>query len=374
MPESPAPAAGRTGRPRQRPGNVAAYRFQWQEHPWPRDPRFQRLIVRATNPAGRQIEVAILTSNPHSDRRSVIRVMFNRWLQENDFGYMNRHVGINELTSRAHESYASIGAKLDDRQVKSREYKALRREKMHEESVLKRLLLKRVKQRKRYADQLRSERVERNRLNRQSKKRTEAPANAKQQRELKQPRRALERLVAKHDANKTKRAAKKTELDRLIADQTRAIEKAQQRMADSVREESRLQALIDEQYLRLDTRRKAFMDAVRISCRNIFCKLAAEFRPLYNNYRDDHFIVRELTRCSGIIHKRNGIAQVLLMPTMQFQPATKQIVQDFLARISRQINAHFNGRSMPVHIQLLDENTNDLDIDQHGLRWVSSPT
>jgi len=300
--------------------------------------------------------------------------MFNRWLQENDFGYMNRHVGINELTSRAHESYASIGAKLDDRQVKSREYKALRREKMHEESVLKRLLLKRVKQRKRYADQLRSERVERNRLNRQSKKRTEAPANAKQQRELKQPRRALERLVAKHDANKTKRAAKKTELDRLIADQTRAIEKAQQRMADSVREESRLQALIDEQYLRLDTRRKAFMDAVRISCRNIFCKLAAEFRPLYNNYRDDHFIVRELTRCSGIIHKRNGIAQVLLMPTMQFQPATKQIVQDFLARISRQINAHFNGRSMPVHIQLLDENTNDLDIDQHGLRWVSSPT
>ena len=361
-------------RARNNAEDLRCYRFQWQEHPWPRDPRFQRLIVRAVNPGGREIEVAILTSDPHRDRRSVIRVMFNRWLQENDFGYMNRHVGINELTSRAHESYASIGADLDDRQVQSREYKALRREKMHEESVLKRLLLKRVKQRQAHADQIRSERVAHNRLNRQIKKLTEAPANAKQDGELKKRRRALERLVAKRGANKTKRAEKKAELDRLIGDQTRAVENAQKRMADSVREESRLQALIDEQYLRLNTRRKAFMDAIRISCRNIFCKLTTEFRPLYNNYRDDHFIVRELTRSSGIIHERNGIAHVLLMPTMQFQPATKQIVQDFLARISRQINHHFKGRSMPVHIQLLDENSNDLDIDQHGLRWVSSPT
>jgi len=364
--------------------DLRCYRFRWQEHPWSRDPRFQRLIVRAVNPAGREIEVAILTSDPHRDRRSIIRVMFSRWLQENDFGYMNRHVGINELTSRAHQPYASLGGALDDRQVQSREYKAFRREKMHEESVLKRLLLKRVKQRKAHANQIRSERVERNRLNRQIKKLTclrrerdrqaEAPAKAKEERELKKRRRALERLVAKRGANKTKRAEKKSELDRLIDDQTRAVENAQKRMAESVREESRLQALIDEQYLRLDTRRKAFMDAIRISCRNIFCNLAMEFRPLYNNYRDDHFIVRELTRSSGIIHKRNGIAHVLLMPTMQFQPATRQIVQDFLARMSKQINDHFDGRSMPVHIQLLDENSNDINIDQHGLRWVSSPT
>jgi len=114
------------------------------------------------------------------------------------------------------------------------------------------------------------------------------------------------------------------------------------------------------------------MDAIRISSRNIFCKLTMEFRPLYNN-RDDHFIVRELTRSSGIVHKRDGIAHVLLMPTMQFQPATREIVQTFLAQMSQQINEHFEGRSMPVHIQLLDENSNDLDIDQHGLNWVSAP-
>jgi hypothetical protein len=287
---------------------------------------------------------------------------------------MNRHMGINELTSRDQESYTAIGARLEDRQVLSREYKALRREKMREESAWERLLLKREKQRTTQAAKIRSERATRHRLTRQIRKLSDAHGDANHHRELKQCRRALERLVAKHKANRIERRSRKQQINQLIDAQARAVETAGKRMAESVREESRLQALIDEQYVRLDTRRKAFMDAIRISSRNIFCKLAMEFRPLYNNYRDDHFIVRELTRSSGIIHKRDGMAHVLLMPTMQFQPATRDIVQIFLARMSQRINDHFEGRSMPIHIQLLDENSNHLDIDQHGLRWVSAPS
>ncbi len=181
-------------------------------------------------------------------------------------------------------------------------------------------------------------------------------------------------MVAKHETKKAKRKKKNDELDQLIDDQTRQAESADRRMAESVREESRLQALIEEQYLRLDTRRKAFMDAIRISCRNIFFKLATEFRSLYNNYRDDHFIVRELTRASGIIEKRDGIVNILLIPTMEFQPVTRIIVQKFLARISRQINEHFGAQYMPIRMQLLNEDSNDLNIDQHGLRWISSPS
>jgi len=354
--------------------DLRCYRFRWQEHPWPREPDFQRLIVRAINPGGREIEVSILTSDPDRDRRSVIGAMFNRWLQENDFGYMNRHVGINELTSRSHETYASIGDSLDDRHVLSREYKALRREKTGAESALKGLLLKREKQHETHAGKRRRERVEQRKLDRQIKKLNEADDDAKKERELRKRRRTRERLVAKHKENKDKRAEKKAELDQIIDEQRQKARDADERMGESVRKESRLEALIDEQYLRLDTRRKAFMDAIRISSRNIFCKLAMEFRPLYNNHRDDHFIVRELTRSPGIIHKRDGIAHVMLMPTMQFQPATRNIVQTFLAQISQQINEHFDGRSMPIHIQLLDENSNDLDIDQGGLKWVSSPS
>jgi len=353
--------------------DLRCYRFRWQEHPWPRAPRFQRLIVRTRKPGGREIEVAILTSDSNRDRRSVIRAMFNRWLQENDFGYMNRHVGINELTSRSHETYASIGDSLDDRHVLSREYKALRREKTGAESALKGLLLKRERLHETHAGKRRRERVERRKIDRQIKKLKEAGDDTRKQRELRKRRRTRERLVAKHKQNKDKRAQKETELDQIIDQQRQKVRDADKRMGESVRKESRLQALIDEQYLRLDTRRKAFMDAIRISSRNISCKLAMEFRPLYNNYRDDHFIAQELTRSSGIIHKRDGMAHLLLMPTMQFQPATREIVQGFLARMSRQINQHFQGRSMPIHIQLLDENSNDLDIDQHGLNWVSAP-
>jgi len=123
----------------------------------------------------------------------------------------------------------------------------------------------------------------------------------------------------KHEAKKVNRKKKNDELGQLIEEQARQAESADQRMAESVREESRLQALIEEKYLRHDTRPKAFMDATRISCRNIFFKLAMEFRPLYNNYRDDHFIVRELTRASGIIDKRDGIVNILLLPTMEFR-------------------------------------------------------
>jgi hypothetical protein len=349
------------------------YRFRWQEHPWPRDPRFRRLIVRAVNPGKREIEVSILASDPDRDGPSVIMAIFNRWLQENDFGYMNRHVGINELTSRAHETYSSIGNQLDDRQVQSRAYKKLKREKIRAESALSRLLLKREKQRKAHAGQRRTEGTERNALQRQIKKLEEDPGTTKRERELEKRQNALERLVAKHETKKAKRKKKNDELDQLIDDQTRQAESADRHMAESVREESRLQALTEEQYLRLDTRRKAFMDAIRISCRNIFFKLATEFRPLYNNYRDDHFIVRELTRASGIIEKRDNIVNILLIPTMEFQPVTRIIVQKFLARISGQINEHFGAQYMPIRMQLLNEDSNDLNIDQHGLGWISSP-
>ena len=83
--------------------------------------------------------------------------------------------------------------------------------------------------------------------------------------------------------------------------------------------------------------------------------------------------MRELTRASGIIQQREGIAQILLIPTMEFQPVTRRIVQDFLAQISQQINQYFAPRSMPIQIQLLNGDTDNLTLDQQGLRWVSAP-
>ncbi|KKM67799.1 hypothetical protein LCGC14_1467460, partial [marine sediment metagenome] len=66
-------------RPRNNAEDLLCFRFRWQEHPWPREPRFRRLIVRAANPGRREIEVSILTSDPDRDGASVIKVIFNRW-------------------------------------------------------------------------------------------------------------------------------------------------------------------------------------------------------------------------------------------------------------------------------------------------------
>ena len=87
-----------------------------------------RLIcVRATNPSGRTIELGILTDDADRPAQELIWLMFHRWLQENDFKYMEKHFGINQITSYASYSYEEIAKSLEDRQVKSGEYKALQK-------------------------------------------------------------------------------------------------------------------------------------------------------------------------------------------------------------------------------------------------------
>ncbi len=83
--------------------------------------------------------------------------------------------------------------------------------------------------------------------------------------------------------------------------------------------------------------------------------------------------MRELTRAFGIIEKRDGIVNILLMPTMEFQPATRIIVQKFLERISRQINEHFSVQYMPICMQLLNGDSYDLNSISMGLAGSHPP-
>ncbi|GAH19511.1 unnamed protein product [marine sediment metagenome] len=67
---------------------------------------------------------------------------------------------------------------------------------------------------------------------------------------------------------------------------------------------------VKEKRQELEKLEKSFMDAIRLSSLNIFYCLMDIFRPLYNNYRDDHVILRELTRAMGIIEKRDGVINI----------------------------------------------------------------
>jgi len=354
-------------RARNYESDLLAYEFCWQESPWVRDSRFRRIVVRARNPKGNEIEVAILASDREQSARQIIILIFSRWLQENDFSYLMNHFGIDELTSRAYESYSSLEGELTDRQVRSREYKAVMKKKRKVESGLSRLLLTRQKQqkliiRKRGDGQRKRECLESEFKNLEgrlkageSAENDDSHQNTSRQleRQKHKSHKALEKLIAKLEKQEQTDKGKQQELEVNIRAKTVEMENVENSLMETVRDESRLQALIEEQYFRLDMRRKAFMDAIRVSCRNIFYCLMDIFRPLYNNYRDDHVILRELTRSLGIIEKRDGVVTIGLLPAMEFQPKVRQIVSNFLEQMSNLINAHFGGRHLPVRIQLL---------------------
>ncbi len=112
-------------RPRNRAEDIRSYPLEYWDRTWPQDQRLRQIVVQATNPQGRVIQVAILTDDQKVEAARVVRWMFNRWLQENDFKYLDKHFGINQITSYGVTGYEELRQKVVDRQVRSAEMKAL---------------------------------------------------------------------------------------------------------------------------------------------------------------------------------------------------------------------------------------------------------
>ena len=356
-------------RARNNSTDLLKYEFRYQESRWDRDTRFRRLVVRACNPNGNEIEVAILASNEAQEAQKIIEVIFSRWIQENDFSYLIEHFGIDELTTRGYQSYSSVAGGLKDRQVRSREYRAFVQEKRKLEAAISRLLLKqqkhekKIKKKRREGEtKLKSAQQEckdlESRLERYIRWETEK-AHQKSYKQLKAKskrcKNMLETLLNKLGKEEQTGQQKRQEMETEINMKTLELEQVEQCMMETVADESRLQALIDEQYLRLEMRGKAFMDAIRLSCRNIFYCLMDVFRPLYENYRDDHVVLRELTQSIGIVEKREGKIHIQLTPAIEFQPKVREVVEEFLEIMSIRINEYFSAKWLPIQIQLLED-------------------
>ena len=129
-------------RARNNSKDLRSYHFEWIEKDWPKNEKIRQLIVRATNPSGNTIEVSILCDDKKRDASSIIWAMFDRWLQENDFKYLGKHFGIDEITSYQSQSYRELKESLDDRNVKNAAYLAICKERAQEKKLLGQLLLK----------------------------------------------------------------------------------------------------------------------------------------------------------------------------------------------------------------------------------------
>ena len=75
------------------------YHFEYIHRPWTKNPAIRQIIVRATNPNGRTVQLSILTDDTQRPVYETVRLMFNRWIQENNFKYLNKHFGINSINS-----------------------------------------------------------------------------------------------------------------------------------------------------------------------------------------------------------------------------------------------------------------------------------
>jgi len=263
-------------RPRNRAADVQTYTFKYLDTPWRKDPRMRLLRVRATNPKGNTMEVGVLSDDLERNAQDIILLIFQRWIQENDFKYLDNHFGINEITTYTTIPYDELQGYVSEKNMKSGEYKALE--------------VTRAELRKKLSKQL--------------------------LREHEHPRKNNKRAEA-------------------IQELTRRIEETGQQLAATQKETSRLEFLIEQAYVRLDTRNKHVMDAIKLIARNAFYALFAPFKERYDNYRDDHVLFRNLTQASGVLIEQAGTVEAILLPTPHYMPKTHRIIE----RVLEEINA-----------------------------------
>jgi DNA repair exonuclease SbcCD ATPase subunit len=204
-----------------------------------------------------------------------ILLMFNRWTQENDFKYLDEHWGINQITSYASVAYERLKDQLEQKQIKSGEYKALEQKTAQLKSQLSKLLL------------------------------------------------------SQHQH--PRKSAKRTER---IAALTQDLEQAQQDQAKAQKEVSRLEVLIQQQMVRLDTRNKRLLDSVKLIARNAFYQALQPFKTAYNNYRDDHELFRNLTHADGVLVESADQVEAYLLPTVNYPPTIEKIINQLLAEFN----------------------------------------
>lgn len=334
-------AAGRfrRARPRNHAGDLRHYEFQWQCSPWERDPSVRRFVVRATNPQGNTIEVAVLCTNPGIEPERAIWAMFNRWLQENDFKYLDIHYGINQLTSYASTTYGENAGQFEDRAVESGEHKKAASNLRKAEARLARTLLamrkaERIRDRAESEIELLGARI----------------ANAEERGGADEPRRRL----AKAKAQRTRTRKTIAGLAEKAEEEEREADRLREELASMLRDTSRLDTLVRQHYQLLDIRAKATFDALRIAAANMFAALVAHFRPIYGNYRNDHAMLRMMTRADGFVHADGQTVHVKLWLKGRFQKKQTRAFKRFLAEATEKANRHFEGRARPIRISILE--------------------
>ena len=256
---------------RNRAEDIKIYKFEYMDETWEKNSDMRLLRVSATNPKGRTIELGILTNDKGRASEEIIRLMFQRWIQENDFKYLDKHFGINQITSYAYTSYKELEKKVKDKQVKNGEYKAFYKERT--------LLRQKIKQ-----------------------------------------------MLFDEHQHPGKSSNRQEKIKKTFVEDKKLTEK----IGEYVQSVSRLELLIKKDYKTLNVAQKRIMDALKLIARNSFYKELRPFKEKYNNYRDDHVYFRNLTHAGGIMISDENMVEVQLFPTAPYTPSLRASIQKTL--------------------------------------------
>lgn len=319
----PAPLSGSFGleRTRNHAGDLRLYRFEYVDRPWATNPSLRQLVVQATNPAGRVVQVAILTDDSQRPAADIIRLMFKRWLQENDFKYLDKHFGLNQLTSYRSIPYQELKDQLTDRQVPSQLCRQLIQAGQEILRQQARVLV--VQERAQRAEKLRQENL------RILQEQMEQPGGESLLQTRTAERARLKTASQRYEKYRQQRQAK---LDRWHED----LKQNQAQKNAAQQEVSRVEQLIEQDMVRLDTSSKRVMDALKITARNLFYRALAPFKKAYNNYRDDHDYFRQLTLTAGVLRWTGQEIEVHLVPHLNYSPQLTNIIHKLMASLNEQ--------------------------------------
>lgn len=325
-------------RSRNRAEDVRTYHFKYLERPWAKAPKMRQLIVVATNPEGKSVEVGVLTDDPTRPAREALRLIFNRWLQENDFKYADKHFGINQITSYRTVPYEELKGKLQDRQVKSGQAKALSQARLGLERQQKRYLFAQEQADVRHA---RRQAVLAEWEKRAATPSGQAPAEGAK---------AQARGQAASQRYEAHRAERRQKIQALQAQ----LDTNRQQWATVAKEESRLEQLIAQGMQRLDTRTKQLMDAIKVAASNAFRQALKPFKEAYDNYRDDHDHFRQLTHSGGVLRWTGQTFEVHLLPQVNHPPALQAIITTLLEQLNATQPHLPDGSQRPLKFSLSD--------------------
>lgn len=305
-------------RPRNNAEDVRLHRFAYIDERWPKDSSIRRLVVQAINPQGKCIVVSILSTDIHRDAKELIRLMFRRWIQENDFKYLDKHYGINQITSYASIAYEDLKSTLTDKQMESAETKVFLSERRECEKNLRRLLHKEHNHNNRVTQAHASLEV----VDKKIATITASPScNPTEVAALRKERKREKAIMAR--AGKQEFKEQKQEFDQRIAMINKKLASCNQTI-------SKLDNLIKQGYERLDVNNKRVMDSIKILARNLFYQALAPFKKLYDNYRDDHEYFRSLTHAPGLWVDDGSAVTVYLEPAPYLSPKIERCLQQVL--------------------------------------------